>query len=136
MTQPITPPRQSQTALRSTNWQEERPVLNVIAVIICLFSLWPLVGLLGEGFHGLRNGSVILGIDGTRQIMGTFALVLFTGLVGALVGTANGWLLANCRFPGRKFLRVAQLLPLATPAYLLSATLIDLGSINSKGFTE
>ena len=34
----------------------------------------------------------------------------------------------NCRFPGRRWLRIAQLIPLATPAYLLSATLVDLGS--------
>ena len=52
-------------------------------------------------------------------------------LVGALaagLGTGTGWLTARCEFPGRRLLRIAQLLPLATPSYLLAATWIDLGS--------
>ncbi len=77
------------------------------------------------------RGSSSLGIDGVKQIKGTISLVLFTGFAGGCIGTINGWLLSNCRFPGRKILRIAQLLPLASPAYLLSATLIDLGSINA-----
>lgn len=117
--------------LTTPQWQSGRSLLSAIAVIVCALALSPLVGLLGEGLYGLRNGSINLGIDGSKQILGTLSLLLFTGLLGALIGTSNGWLLANCRFPGRKILRVAQLIPLATPAYLLSATLIDLGSINS-----
>ncbi len=113
------------------NWLSERSLLNLLAIIICGIALWPLIGLLQEGIIGLREGSVDLGIDGINQIIGTLSLLFFTGLCSALVGTANGWLLANCRFTGRKLLKVAQLLPLATPAYLLSATLIDLGSIHA-----
>ena len=133
MTRVGIPPTQRAQILRILKWQPQRSrsVLSAIALIICAISLWPLLGLLGEGINGLQNRSISLGSDGSRQILGTLSLLLFTGLVGALLGTSNGWLLANCRFPGRKILRVAQLLPLATPAYLLSATLIDLGSINS-----
>ncbi len=112
-------------------WDPWRGVLSAIAIIVAGLALWPLLGLLGEGINGLSTGSVSLGIDGSRQIKGTLCLLLFTGIAGGLLGTANGWLLANCRFPGRKALRIAQLLPLATPAYLLTATLIDLGSIYS-----
>ncbi|WP_320667281.1 iron ABC transporter permease [Prochlorococcus sp. MIT 1307] len=123
--------KKSQKVLNPSKGHSGRTILSAIAVIVCFIALWPLIGLLGEGFNGLKNGSIGLGVDGPRQIMGTLFLLVFTGLVGALVGTTNGWLLANCRFPGRKLLRIAQLLPLATPAYLLSATLIDLGSIHS-----
>ncbi len=108
-----------------------RTLLSVIALVICAIALWPLIGLLVEGLKGISNGSVTLGSDGLKQIRGTLFLLFFTGLIAALIGTANGWLLANCRFRFRKILRISQLLPLATPAYLLSATLIDLGSINS-----
>ena len=66
-----------------------------------------------------------------RQIVGTIQLLLGTATLGTLLGTANGWLLCNCRFPGRAWLRIAQLIPLATPAYLLSAILVDLGSRHS-----
>ena len=117
--------------LKSHQWHQGRSLLSALAVIVCALALCPLIGLLGEGINGLWNGSINLGVDGSRQVVGTLSLLLFTGLLGALVGTTNGWLLANCRFPGRKLLKIAQLLPLATPAYLLSATLIDLGSINS-----
>ncbi len=127
----VIPQNRNRRYLDFPNLHSRRSLLSALAVIICVFALWPLLGLLGEGINGLRNGSITLGIDGPRQIWGTLSLVLYTGLISALVGTSNGWLLANCRFPGRKILRVAQLLPLATPAYLLAATLIDLGSINS-----
>ena len=108
-----------------------RKLLIVLALVIAFCVLAPLANLIFEGINGLSNGSISLGEDGLKQIEGSLLLVIFTALLGGTIGTANGWLLANCRFPGRKFLRIAQLLPLATPAYLLTATLIDLGSIYS-----
>ncbi len=123
--------KEKQMRLYDLKWSQGRFFLSLIAIIITVFALWPLIGLLGEGINGLRNGSVNLGIDGFKQVKGTLTLLFFTSLLGGILGTTNGWLLANCRFPGRKFLRVAQLIPLATPAYLLAATLIDLGSIHS-----
>ncbi len=105
--------------------------LNFLAIIITFFILWPIFGLFIEGLNGIRTNSVYLSENGFKQILGTFTLVCLTSIIGGFLGTTNGWLLANCRFKGRKFLRLAQLLPLATPAYLLSATLIDIGSINS-----
>ena len=42
-------------------------------------------------------------------------LLIGVGIGGAALGTANGWLAACCTFPGRRWLRIAQLLPLATP---------------------
>ena len=111
--------------------QSSRIILNTFGAIITFVALLPLIGLVIEGIYGFSNGNLNLGSDGLKQIKGTLTLVSLTGLFGGTLGTINGWLLANCRFYGRKTLRVAQLLPLATPAYLLSATLIDLGSINS-----
>ncbi|MEB3351186.1 MAG: iron ABC transporter permease [Cyanobacteriota bacterium] len=69
-----------------------------------------------------------LGASGTSQLHHTLLLVLAVGVGGAVLGSATGWLTALCQFPGRRWLRIAQLLPLATPAYLLAATGIDLGS--------
>ena len=105
-----------------------RRLLSGLAVLLALLALLPLAGLIGAGVQGLGNGSASLGADGPQQIGGTIALLIGTTSLGAVLGTANGWLLANCRFPGRRLLRVAQLLPLATPSYLLAATLVDLGS--------
>ena len=105
-----------------------RLLLNLIASLIALVAIWPLIILIAEAFGNLTSGSIDLGPDGLRQIAGTIKLLLGTALVGTVLGTANGWLLSNCCFPGRRWLRIAQLIPLATPAYLLSAILVDLGS--------
>ena len=105
-----------------------RKVLAGLAATLALLAIWPLFNLIAEGLRGLVNGFGSLGPDGGRQISGTLSLLLGSALVGTIIGTANGWLLINCRFPGRRWLRIAQLIPLATPAYLLSATLVDLGS--------
>ena len=106
-----------------------RILLNGIAIFISLIILLPFVNLLYEAINGLKNGGISLGPDGLKQVKGTITLVILSTVSGAVLGTTNGWLLANCRFKGRRYLRLAQLLPLATPAYLLSAILIDLGSI-------
>ena len=62
-------------------------------------------------------------------------MLVFSLILGGFLGIANGWILANCNFKGRNLLRVCQLIPFATPAYLLTATLIDLGSIYSIRIT-
>ena len=110
---------------------QNRSLLNLIAIILSALAILPLLNLVGEGINGVNNGSVNLGTDGIKQIKGTFILIFFTSIFGGILGTSNGWILANCRFRGRKLLRILQLIPLATPAYLLSATLIDFGSINA-----
>jgi iron(III) transport system permease protein len=105
-----------------------RKVLAGLAAALALLAILPLINLIAEGLQGLFNGLGSLGPDGGRQLRGTLSLLLGSAFIGTVIGTANGWLLINCRFPGRRWLRIAQLIPLATPAYLLSATLVDLGS--------
>ncbi len=97
---------------------------------LCLLALAPLGALLFFAITGDGRGSPLfdLGPAGGQQLGHTVALVALVGLCTALLGTANGWLTARCRFPGRRWLAIAQLVPLATPAYLLAATLVDLGS--------
>ncbi len=53
-----------------------------------------------------------------RAGMRTFWLLLFTGLVTAIVGIGSAWLVASCEFPLRRFLSPALVLPLAIPSYL------------------
>ena len=105
-----------------------RAGLFLISAVIGLLALAPLLALFWDALFGPRSSGVGLGINGGEQIRGTLQLVVGEGVLGALVGTAIGWLTAACRFPGRRALRVAQLVPLAFPAYLLAASLIDWGS--------
>lgn len=105
-----------------------RPLLVVVAVGISLLALLPLLALVRDALFGAQPVEAGLGFDGPAQIAGTLQLVLGEGVAGAVLGTATGWLTAACRFPGRRVLRIAQLIPLAFPAYLLAASLIDWGS--------
>ena len=105
----------------------ERPSLSLILTATAGINLLPLIALVGFSLSG--NGNLLsIGIDGAEQFNNTVLLVLFVGLGVAVLGTAIGWLTASCRFPGRAALTFGQLIPLATPAYLQAAVLLDLGS--------
>ncbi len=102
--------------------------LAVAVALVGLLALAPLAALAlvasqGQGLAGLE-----LGNRGLTPLANTLTLVFGVGCAGGLIGTCNGWLTTRCQFPGRRWLRLAQLLPLATPSYLLAGTLIDLGS--------
>ena len=105
-----------------------RQGLIAAAAVISLLALLPLFNLFWQALFNGSASTPALGVDGADQIRGTLVLVLGEGVSGAVLGTAIGWLTAMCRFPGRRWLRVAQLLPMAVPAYLSSASLIDWGS--------
>lgn len=104
-----------------------RSALLIGVLAICALALLPVLVLVV--FAAAGGASVLrLNDDGLSAIVNTLLLLLAVGAAGAVLGGANGWLTASCRFRGRRWLRIAQLLPLATPAYLMAATLIDLGS--------
>ena len=117
----------------------QRGVLAMAVLLVCLLALAPVVGLGLFGFSGTDGITALqLGPDAPAQLRNTLSLVLMVGLLGGGLGTGTGWLTARCNFRGRRWLRIAQLLPLATPSYLLAATWIDLGSrygMRVHGFT-
>ena len=112
----------------------------LLVLLIGLLALAPLAALLRDALFSAEPGAIGLGpmglgplglgAEAAAQIRGTLLLVAGEGVLGTVLGTATGWLTAVCRFPGRRWLRMAQLLPLACPAYLLAASLIDWGSQN------
>ncbi len=97
-------------------------------VVVSLLALLPLITLVQGGLFSGGTEAPGLGVDGSAQVRGTLLLVAGEGVLGTAVGTAIGWLTAACSFPGRRWLRIAQLVPMAFPAYLLAASLIDWGS--------
>ena len=56
----------------------------------------------------------------------TLWLALGVGVLSTLIGVSTAWLVTLCRFPGRRVLRWALLLPLAIPAYLGAYAYTDL----------
>ncbi|WP_219904256.1 MULTISPECIES: ABC transporter permease [Cyanophyceae] len=105
-----------------------RASLAAAVLLVCALALLPFLALAGFAVRDAGSGGLWLGAEGLEQLSNTLVLVVGVGLTGALLGTANGWLTACCQFPGRRWLRLAQVLPLAAPAFVLAAVLVDLGS--------
>jgi len=124
----LTPSTTQDAIFHSPVRSSSRTGLFVGVLVACGLALLPLLTLLKDALIGGGNGPLQLGFDGANQVRGTLLLVGGEGLLGAILGTAIGWLTAVCRFPGRRWLRMAQLVPMAFPAYLLAASLVDWGS--------
>lgn len=105
-----------------------RSLLTAAVLGLAVLALLPILVLVGFAWFGPQAGALALGVAGLQQLIHTLLLLLAVGVLGAALGTATGWISSQCDFPGRRWLRIAQVLPLATPAYLLAATMIDLGS--------
>ena len=103
--------------------------LDFASCIVALLVIIPIYNFLFEGVSFILSGNFSLGIAGKEEIFGTLKLLLLTSIFGGGLGTINGWLLSNCEFRFRRALRTCQLIPLAAPAYLITAILQDLGSI-------
>ena len=112
-----------------------RFLLKSSVILLTFIILWPLFSLIGDGIDGIQKNAIYLTRDNLNEIKGTTLLLIFSLTFGGFLGIANGWILANCHFKGRKLLRISQLIPFATPPYLLAATFIDLGSIYSMRIT-
>ncbi len=101
----------------------------ISSFIVALLVIIPISNFLLEGIKYVLGGNFSLGIAGREEVIGTLKILALTSLFGGGLGTLNGWLLSNCDFRFRKVLRICQLIPLAAPAYLITAVLQDLGSI-------
>ena len=97
--------------------------------IVALLVIIPISSFLIEGVRYVLVGNFSLGIAGEEEVQGTLKVLVLTSFFGGGLGTLNGWLLSNCDFKFRRVLRICQLVPLAAPAYLMTAVLQDLGSI-------
>ena len=97
--------------------------------IVALLVIIPISNFILEGIDYVIDGDFSLGFAGGEEVLGTLKVLTLTSLLGGGLGTLNGWLLSNCDFKFRKVLRICQLIPLAAPAYLITAVLQDLGSI-------
>lgn len=58
-------------------------------------------------------------------VQNTLGLMLGVGVLTIVLGTSTAWLVTMYRFPGRKLLSWALLLPLAVPSYVLAFVVTD-----------
>ncbi|WP_119679968.1 ABC transporter permease [Indioceanicola profundi] len=61
-----------------------------------------------------------------RYLGNTAALMAGVGTGVLVIGVGTAWLVTMCRFPGRRALEWALLLPMAVPAYVMAYTYTDL----------
>ena len=107
----------------------ELKLFYFISFIVALLVIIPILNFILEGVQYVVSGNFSLGIAGGEEVLETLKVLVLTSFFGGGLGTLNGWLLSNCDFKFRKVLRICQLVPLAAPAYLITAVLQDLGSI-------
>ena len=96
-------------------------VLAAIAVMISVFCALPHLGVLISALTGSLDtlshlAATVLG----RYINTTLTLVVLVGIGTSAIGTGAAWLVTMTDFPGRRFLEIALVLPLAFPAYVLA----------------
>jgi len=104
-------------------------ILDIFSLIIATLITLPILNFLREGSFILLSGNISIGLTGKEEIIGTIKILLLISIFGGGLGVINAWVLSNCSFKFRKILRILQLIPLASPAYLVTAIFQDLGSI-------
>ena len=83
---------------------------------------WAALGGGGGGASLAALASTVL----PTYIANTALLMLLAGGIAGVTGTASAWLIAATRFPGRRILGWALVLPLALPAYLAAYVYADM----------
>ncbi|MFC3283277.1 ABC transporter permease [Litchfieldella rifensis] len=106
-------------SLRLNTW-------TVLTVVVALVVALPVLVVLSHIFMPTDGvwphlASTVLG----RYLANTFVLVVAVGLGTAVIGTGTAWLVAMCRFPGRRIFEWALLLPLAVPTYVIAYAYTD-----------
>ncbi|MYA97454.1 MAG: iron ABC transporter permease [Nitrospinae bacterium] len=82
---------------------------------VSIFSLQPS----GDIWHHLLTTVL------SRYVMTTMGLMVGVGIGTLLIGTATAWLVTLCRFPGRRIVEWALLLPMAMPTYVVAYVYTD-----------
>lgn len=90
--------------------------------VICALVATPILAVV---LNGLAQTDLITHLAGTvlpAYIANTALLGLGVMLGTGVIGVGTAWLVTMCRFPGRRVLEWALILPLAAPAYVLAYT--------------
>lgn len=110
--------------MRATR-QEARP-LSAVALVVSLIAAMPVAAVvwiaLSGGTESLQH---IISNVLPRATGRTIWLMLLTGLVTSLFGIVTAWLVTTFRFPLRRMLSVALVLPLAIPSYIGAYTFVE-----------
>lgn len=111
-------------------WRQRRrasPLWTVGVALILALTLLPVLSIAWLSLAGSGgNWPHLLQAVLPDAIASTFGLLLGTGLVAAVVGTAAAWIVTQYRFPGRDLVSWLLLLPLAIPTYIVAYSYAEL----------
>ncbi len=111
--------------LRHPPAQWEWPWL-LIGALCSLLVLLPVAGLIWFAARGSGDLWPHLAANVLPAALRTTAILLIgVAVVTSVIGVGAAWLIATCRFPGRRFFEVALLLPLAVPTYIIAYAYLD-----------
>jgi iron(III) transport system permease protein len=103
----------------------ERPWL-LIAALSVIVVLAPVAGLIWFAARGSGDLWPHIAANVLPAAFRTTAILLIgVGAVTSVIGVGTAWLIAMCRFPGRRFFEAALLLPLAVPTYIVAYAYLD-----------
>ncbi|MEM7472311.1 MAG: iron ABC transporter permease [Pseudomonadota bacterium] len=97
------------------------------AAFIALICALPHLGVLAAALSG--SGDTLRHLMATvlgGYALTTLALVTLVGAGTAALGTGAAWLVTMTEFPGRKWVEIALVIPLAFPAYVLAYAYTDI----------
>ena len=118
-------PDSASRAADGTGWTLAALAIAGLAGLPIAAVLW--TALAGGG--GAGSGETVGDLAATvlpTYIANTALLMLLAGGIAAVTGTGCAWLIAATRFPGRRVLGWALVLPLALPAYLAAYVYADI----------
>ncbi len=102
-------------------------VLPLVAVVLAVLVSLPVASVIVNVLQPDREGvwahlaETVLG----EYVFNSLALAAGAGLGAALLGAGAAWIVAMYRFPGRRVLEWALLLPLAMPTYVIAYAYTD-----------
>jgi iron(III) transport system permease protein len=97
------------------------------AVALALAIIAPLLALSGVALQPAPLDSLLHLVSTVlpRYAVTSVVLVVLVGALVLLLGVGAGWLVAAFEFPGRRFLEVGLILPLAMPAFVMAYAYTD-----------
>lgn len=100
--------------------------LTVLAGLTAAFLLLPIFTVLIHVFlPGKGTWHHLVQTVLSDYVINTLLLAIGTGIGTIMVGVPAAWLVAMCRFPGRRLFEWALVLPLAMPAYVIAYAYTD-----------
>lgn len=117
-------PRKASAGDSAGGWTLSALAIAALAVLPLAAIVWAALATRSDAGSGTLSGMAATVLP--TYIVNTAALMLLAGGLAAIIGTSCAWLVAATRFPGRRILGWALVLPLAVPAYLAAYIYADM----------